>query len=59
MKDSCAVPLNMEVPATSSAAATFSEDPPMEYRDQDPTSVKVALRSEYAPLKLYVDIPTS
>ena len=33
-------------------AAMFSEDPPMEYRDPDPTSVNVDLRSEYAPLKL-------
>ena len=49
MKASCAVPLNIEVPATSCAAAVFSEDPPMEYRDPDPTSVNVDLRSEYAP----------
>ena len=38
----------MEVPATSSAAATASEEPDIVYRDPDPTSENV-LASSVAP----------
>ena len=45
MNDSSAVPLNIDVPATSSALVLVSDIPPIANSDPDPTSENVVASS--------------